>query len=75
MAEPSLQGRIYSVFWESRPLSVCSGVKKLRADRVRPEQRCLRELQALWWRAVLRLSELTAFIRKRSRASTSESLA
>ena len=45
------------------PLSVYSGVKKLRADRIRPEQKSLRELQALWWRAVLRVSVVTVFIR------------
>ena len=55
--------------------NVRDATKKLRAELIRPEQRCLRELQALSWRAVLRLSVGTAFIRKRSRPSTSESLA
>jgi len=62
-------------FGKALPLSVYSDVKKLRAEIIRPEQGCLRELQALWWRAVLRLSVVTVFIRKRSRASTLESVA
>ena len=72
MAEPSVQGSIYSVFEESplpgrllpsqKSLAV-EAPKKAPGGIIRPEQGCLRELQALWWRAVLRVSVVTVFIR------------